>query len=493
MDYPHFRSLMYHSANQYLDYWEYQFSKGVTSAGRNVVAVWDIQPGTLPTDFYLTTAERIVQPDHCQIWVRGILQENIRILQVLKSHGRTHNILIRDEGNSLKEFGRLYPHDIQIISDMTFLIRRLRDFYLNHEFSFEPPMPPTVPELPDRFTEGLSNEQLAAVNGVFTAPVSYINGDPGTGKTRMVMSRCVLRYILNGKRVFLLAPTNNAVEQMLRSILPVLKESGIDLEKVYRIGTSTEEFAKEYPQVTADSSTDSLRENLLEQISFLDKQLGQARQIHRIKDAQHHRSKVCTPLRTKMQHLLTVHQNCHTAHIEAFSNEYQASESIALCEKQLQTTQELLQKLTSDCEDIQSKITEKISLSNKLSYKLWKRQNRIELLKETDGLHQQLALLLKQLEASKSDEAAHKINLSHKKQHLNACRLVLKDTEQKQSKAKPSTILKQHAISMVFSMITLWTGSLTWNPSKYSMISSLSWKRTAKSGTKALQNYRSNL
>ena len=245
MDFPRFRSIMHHSAEQYLAYLNEQFRKGDRYAGRNVVSVWEIRPGILPTDLYLTTAERIIQPDHCQIWIRGIRMDDIRILQVLKSEGRTHAIMIRDEGDSLKTFGKLYPHDIQIISDMTFLIHRLRDFYLKNEFSFTPPLPRPIPELPVHFTEELSDEQLTAVNGVFNAPVSYINGAPGTGKTRMVMSRCVLRYILNGKRVFLLAPTNNAVEQMLRSILPVLKESGIDLEKVYRFGTSTEEFAKQ--------------------------------------------------------------------------------------------------------------------------------------------------------------------------------------------------------------------------------------------------------
>lgn len=433
MDYPHFRSLMCHSAEQYLDYLEYQFQKGDRFAGRNVVPVWEIRPGHLPTDLYLTTAERILQPDHCQIWIRGNRMDNIRILQVLKSENRTHAILVRDEGASLKDFGKLYPHDIQIISDMTFLIRRLRDFYLKNEFSFTPPMPEPVPELPERFTQGLSDEQLDAINGIFTAPVSYINGAPGTGKTRMVMSRCVLRYILSGKRVFLLAPTNNAVEQMLRSILPVLKESGIDLERVYRIGTSTEEFAKEYPQVTADASTDALRENLLDQCIFLEKKLSQARQIHRIRDATHQRLDVCTPSRTKMLHLLTVHQDCYNTYSEAFSNEYQANESVVSCEKQLQATQELHQTLTVDCESIQRKITENIHLSNKISYKIWKRQDRTILLAETDELRRQLSTKLIQLEEARNDKEVLMTDLNQKKQHLASCRLVLRDTEQKRN------------------------------------------------------------
>lgn len=435
MDYPRFRSIMHHSAEQYLAYLNEQFSKGDRYAGRNVVSVWEIRPGILPTDLYLTTAERIIQPDHCQIWIRGIRMDDIRILQVLKSEGHTHAIMIRDEGDSLKAFGKLYPHDIQIISDMTFLIHRLRDFYLKNEFSFTPPAPGPIPELPVQFTEGLSEEQLAAVNGVFNAPVSYINGAPGTGKTRMVMSRCVLRYILNGKRVFLLAPTNNAVEQMLRSILPVLKESGIDLEKVYRFGTSTEEFAKQYPQVTADAAADTLRENLLQQISFLEKQLEKARRIHRVKNNCHRSLEVCVPLQEKILHLLTVHQKCYHAYSEAFTNEKQANESLAMCEKALQAIQELLQKLTLECDSIQSKIVEKTHLSNKLSYRLWQKKARAELIKETDNLRQQLILPLRQLEETKKDETEHLLNLSKEQQHLRVCKSALEDASRKLSNA----------------------------------------------------------
>lgn len=391
MDYPYFRSLMYHSANQYLDYLEYQFSKGVTSAGRNVVAVWDIQPGTLPTDFYLTTAERIVQPDHCQIWVRGILQENIRILQVLKSHGRTHNILIRDEGNSLKEFGRLYPHDIQIISDMTFLIRRLQDFYLNHEFSFEPPMPPTVPELPDRFTEGLSNEQLAAVNGVFTAPVSYINGAPGTGKTRMVMSRCVLRYILNGKRVFLLAPTNNAVEQMLRSILPVLKESGIDLEKVYRIGTSTEEFASEYPQVTADASIDTLRESLTEQKNFLETKISEAKKFQTDYESQKLRLELGQVSVTITEDFLRKLVSLRQERAATISDKEKAQQLVDSLNKSSVISQKKLDSTSLALQSCKQTIANNSTLADKLSYRLWRKKQRQQLLEDNIALQRILS------------------------------------------------------------------------------------------------------
>lgn len=397
MDYPRFRSLIYHSSEQYLTYLNEQFNKGVHSAGRNVVPVWEIRPGNLPTDLYLTTAERIIQPDHCQIWIRGNRMDNIRILQVLKSEGRTHTILIRDEGDSLKGFGKLYPHDIQIISDMTFLIRRLRDFYMKHEFSFTPPMPEPVPELPEQFTQGLSEEQCNAVNGVFSAPVSYINGAPGTGKTRMVLSRCVLRYILDGKRVFLLAPTNNAVEQMLRSILPVLKESGIDLEKVYRIGTSTEEFAKEYPQVTADTSADTLRENLLEQFKYLDERIEQSRQYKAVADT----------LRQEVTQIKAANQKV----IELFPKVIALQDSHEQAQQLLQTTKAALVEseqthtasieaqtdLYTQIDSHEQKIAAINALAGKLSYRLFRKEERMRLIGESAKLSLELSGLRQQL------------------------------------------------------------------------------------------------
>lgn len=397
ISYPQFCALISASAEQYLDYLEYQFRRGDRHAGRNVVAVWDIQPGLLPTDYYLTTAERIRQPDHCQIWIRGRMLEDIRILQVLKSDGHTHSILIRDEGGCLEQFGKLYPHDIQIISDMTFLIRRLRDFYQEHDFSFMPPMPESVPELPEQFTQELSEEQLAAVNGVFTAPISYINGAPGTGKTRMVMSRCVLRYILNGKRVFLLAPTNNAVEQMLRSILPVLKDSGIDLETVYRFGTSTEEFANEYPQVAADTSSDALQENLTEQLKYLTERIEQAKQFQ------------CTAesLRREVQYIESVNPKV----ADIFQRVVALQDSLNQAQQLLDVADTALSEakhahssalrsredISAEIESNKKQIVAKNTLASTLAYRLLHRKDRMRLLEESARLSSELSSLRQEL------------------------------------------------------------------------------------------------
>ena len=79
-----------------------------------------------------------------------------------------------------------------------------------------------------------SEEQKNAVAAALSQPFSYICGASGTGKTQFVLARCILAYVQSQKRIWITAPTNNAVEQMLYGVLPILQEAGISLRKVLR-------------------------------------------------------------------------------------------------------------------------------------------------------------------------------------------------------------------------------------------------------------------
>lgn len=208
------------------------------------------------------TDSRIKNPDESQIWVNGFFCPDLHITAVKKVGKHSDCIRVLDKSGTLDLFSDVHPDQIRIISDLRFLIQKLKSFYEQNTFSFSPVAPASLPEIPSRYMEGLSREQLSAIDTVFSSPVSYINGAPGTGKTAFVLSRCILRYILARKRVFLLAPTNNAVEQVLRGILPILEQSGIDLRTVYRLGTASEEFATEYPQVVGDTNKERLLQEL---------------------------------------------------------------------------------------------------------------------------------------------------------------------------------------------------------------------------------------
>lgn len=73
---------------------------------------------------------------------------------------------------------------------------------------------------------------------------------------------------------------------MLRGILPVLRDAGIDLHCVYRLGTATAEFAREYPEVIGSSADESLlserksrRDHLLQQRDSILAHVSEASQM----------------------------------------------------------------------------------------------------------------------------------------------------------------------------------------------------------------------
>lgn len=90
--------------------------------------------------------------------------------------------------------------------------------------------------------------QKKAVNSTLTAPLSYVWGAPGTGKTRYVLSNSVLSNIKAHKRVLVVAPTNNALEQSLCGIIEVLESQGVNRNEILRLGTPSKKFATDYPE-----------------------------------------------------------------------------------------------------------------------------------------------------------------------------------------------------------------------------------------------------
>lgn len=279
MLYSQFQKLISTSANQYFDYLTERFNNGVLSSGTKTVYVSRIKPAPLPSEFLFFTNENVLYPDVCQIWIRKQLINSISIICVQRISKSNYMLRIEDRDHFLSTIPSLVPGDIQIISDLRFLISRLNRFYQNNPLNFIPPTPEEILPLPNQFISSLSDEQKNSIEQIFHSSVSYISGAPGTGKTKAVLSRCILRYMISQKCVLLLAPTNNAVEQMLRGILPILQDAGIDLEKVYRLGTSSAEFAAEFPQVIGDSALETMQESLYRQQTYCEEQIKKAEEL----------------------------------------------------------------------------------------------------------------------------------------------------------------------------------------------------------------------
>lgn len=167
--------------------------------------------------------------------------------------------------------------EIELIIDLKFLIKNVGSFYQKYgnRISF-PTSTNNIPYVEDNKLEDKpSKEQAKAVEGVLASPISYVWGAPGTGKTRFVLARCVLSYLKADKdaKILIVAPTNNAVEQTLWGILPVLQQSGINIRSVFRMGSPTNEFYDKYSVCCEVSEAEKLVKSLDDKIHNIDDEI----------------------------------------------------------------------------------------------------------------------------------------------------------------------------------------------------------------------------
>ncbi len=131
------------------------------------------------------------------------------------------------------------------------MIKRLENWYVQYGGRIGLPKVPASVDYQSIKTKNTpSSDQQAAIQGILSEPFTYVWGAPGTGKTQCVLTHSVLSYVAQKKQVLLTAPTNNAVEQMLNGVLPVMREAGFNIDKlVVRCGVPSSQFAAAYPGV----------------------------------------------------------------------------------------------------------------------------------------------------------------------------------------------------------------------------------------------------
>lgn len=161
------------------------------------------------------------------------------------------------------------PPDLLVYSDLKFLVSRVHDWYDRFGSMIHLSRPaPTIQPPFEFFGDQPTLEQRAAINGAMTQPFSYVWGAPGTGKTRCVLSSCVIAYLLANKKVTLVAPTNNAVEQMLYGLMPVLEKAGFSADCVLRLGIPSAKFANQYPAACESSGLGSKMASIDRQVKI---------------------------------------------------------------------------------------------------------------------------------------------------------------------------------------------------------------------------------
>ena len=275
MDSRTFQSHVLSACNQYLSYLEQSRSAGKSF---NPVTDFSRYSKSDPYLFQLQLSQPLRYPESSYFQIYG-QQIDDRKISIVQYDGKRspRQLLVRVSAEYYSEFISLSPEEILVVSDFSFLIRRLRSFYADVRISLMPPALDVSPKLciPDTLTLPQKN----AVECALSNAVSYIWGPPGTGKTRYVLSSCILHYVLKGKRVLLLAPTNNAIEQVLYGLMPVLETQGIPRAKVCRIGIASDKFASVYPELVENRELAQRYDDANAEVSRLKNELATQKSI----------------------------------------------------------------------------------------------------------------------------------------------------------------------------------------------------------------------
>ncbi|WP_304418103.1 AAA domain-containing protein, partial [uncultured Helicobacter sp.] len=148
---------------------------------------------------------------------------------------------------------------LKLFSDLKFLVQNVADFF--DKYGEKLRLPSSIVHNPTPHIPRLSEEQNIALSKVLNSPLSYVWGPPGTGKTQAVLFEALLYYIKQGKRVGVVATTNNALEQVLKALIKQFDNLGLARDMILRLGMPTLQYMSEYPQ-TCDPSLLQKRKKL---------------------------------------------------------------------------------------------------------------------------------------------------------------------------------------------------------------------------------------
>lgn len=234
----------------------YQYLCDHSEKGVAAIGVSEIQKTENAAQFQFKLVQHPRVLDSLHVEIRGVLyeQQDIRPTEYDKY---TRTLTVYASQALQKQLLCTKPSEIRMISDVKFLVKRVGRWYSQYADRLaHPPKPAQVDAALDQMKlQTLSADQEAAIHGILSQPFTYIWGAPGTGKTRLVLSSCVLAYLRAGKRILITAPTNNAVEQTLYGVISTLEKNDIDYERcLLRLGVASSEFAARYPAICEDRS-----------------------------------------------------------------------------------------------------------------------------------------------------------------------------------------------------------------------------------------------
>ncbi|RDU69012.1 hypothetical protein CQA62_04020 [Helicobacter cholecystus] len=153
-----------------------------------------------------------------------------------------------------------YKDSFMLKSDLKFLVKNVEQFFNSQTVSL-PSKLPISPKFNSLLSD-LSEEQKRALKRIFSHPLVYIWGAPGSGKTQRVLFEAIEKLINADKKIALIAPTNNALEQAIKTLIQKFDEHAIARESVLRLGIPTLEFSLKYPEICEKTNKESNLFNL---------------------------------------------------------------------------------------------------------------------------------------------------------------------------------------------------------------------------------------
>jgi len=175
-------------------------------------------------------------------------------ITVLEYDVEKNMLYIEPNAELFTRFMNIRTGNLKVIADMKFLVQRVNNWFDQKGTGLQLPTKKSPLEyLANDFpyfehpTPGA--DQKAAIQAILTEPFTYVWGAPGTGKTQLVLANVIVQYVKNNKRCAILAPTNTALEQVMRGVLRMSDAAGIPREKFLRLGHTSKAFAQQYPEV----------------------------------------------------------------------------------------------------------------------------------------------------------------------------------------------------------------------------------------------------
>ncbi len=185
------------------------------------------------------------------------------------------NMLYIEPGAELfQRFINIRNGQLKVIADMKFLVQRVNNWFDQKGSDLKlpagkSPIEHLATNFPFSEFPRPGEDQVAAVQAILTRPFTYIWGAPGTGKTQLVLANVIIQYVKNNRRCAILAPTNTALEQVMRGVLRMSDAAGIPRDKFLRLGHTSKSFAQQYPEVCENFGISTQRLQIEKQMRVL--------------------------------------------------------------------------------------------------------------------------------------------------------------------------------------------------------------------------------